>query len=272
MTQHTCAVCGHAFGTSTFPGGSTLYCSKACGTRWGVALLPRTTLMVLDEPMASAMQPVEVTPEPRTRPARCGHAVPSHGGRQRRWCGTCTPEPQPRRRAIVHQRACGRCNRPFEAVRAEAKFCSLACSSRRYAPTCSTLGCSRPHRAKGLCHCCYKERYYPDRPRFEFPTDREAKRKRDAIRSHRRRAVARGAESENVDRDRVGERDRWRCGVCSKKVDRTLKHPDPGSPSLDHVVPLAEGGAHTYANTRITHLRCNVLRQHRGGGEQLALL
>ncbi|WP_432050298.1 HNH endonuclease [Verrucosispora sp. NA02020] len=75
-----------------------------------------------------------------------------------------------------------------------------------------------------------------------------------------------------MDRTRVGERDGWCCGICQNPIDPTLRAPHPKSQSLDHVIPLAEGGPHTYANTRISHLRCNVLRQHRGGGEQLALI
>jgi 5-methylcytosine-specific restriction endonuclease McrA len=78
--------------------------------------------------------------------------------------------------------------------------------------------------------------------------------------------------TENVDRDLVGERDGWRCGICRKRVDWTLVYPDRMSPSLDHVVPLSEGGEHTYANTRIAHLICNNLRRHHGGNEQLALI
>jgi 5-methylcytosine-specific restriction endonuclease McrA len=55
-------------------------------------------------------------------------------------------------------------------------------------------------------------------------------------------------------------------------VDKALTYPDLMSQSLDHVVPLAEGGLHTYANTRIAHLTCNITRGRHGGGEQLALV
>lgn len=53
------------------------------------------------------------------------------------------------------------------------------------------------------------------------------------------------------------ERDRGVCGICRKPVA-------PAERSIDHILPLAEGGLHSYANTRLTHLRCNVRRQHRG--------
>jgi 5-methylcytosine-specific restriction endonuclease McrA len=129
----------------------------------------------------------------------------------------------------------------------------------------------RPHRAKGLCNRHYKDERYPDQ-RFTFATDPEAKRRRDLVKAKRRRAAQHRADAENVDRTRVGERDGWRCGVCRRKVNQALPYPHPMSPSLDHVVPLTQGGRHTYANTRITHLTCNVTRQHHGGSEQLALV
>lgn len=58
----------------------------------------------------------------------------------------------------------------------------------------------------------------------------------------------------------VFERDRWVCGICGKPVDPELMHPDPGSASVDHVIPLSRGGKHTLANARCAHLRCNQRR------------
>lgn len=87
-----------------------------------------------------------------------------------------------------------------------------------------------------------------------------------------RRARLRGVEAEPIDRDRVGERDGWKCGVCRQRIDRRLPYPHPRSASLDHVVPLSQHGKHIYSNVRITHLKCNTARGNRGGGEQLLLI
>ena len=51
----------------------------------------------------------------------------------------------------------------------------------------------------------------------------------------------------------VAERDGWRCAICRRRVTRETW-------SLDHVVPLSKGGAHTYANVVLAHKRCNSLR------------
>jgi 5-methylcytosine-specific restriction endonuclease McrA len=61
----------------------------------------------------------------------------------------------------------------------------------------------------------------------------------------------------------VFERDAWVCGICALPVDRSEKYPEPGSPSLDHIVPLSKGGPHTRANTRLAHLYCNMVRGNR---------
>lgn len=171
----------------------------------------------------------------------------------------------------MQQGSCAHCGAPFTMSRSDQRFCGTRCRNAGNKRRCTRPQCPRPHRAKGLCNGHYKDERYPDQ-RFAFGQDPEAKRKRDLIKAKRRRAAQRRADAEDVDRDVVGQRDGWRCGVCKRRIDRAKVYPDPMSPSLDHVMPLAQGGRHTYANTRITHLTCNIRRQHHGGGEQLALL
>lgn len=84
----------------------------------------------------------------------------------------------------------------------------------------------------------------------------EARRKASAT----RRARKAGARVEAFKPLEVFERDSWICGICTEPVDRTLAYPDPMSVSLDHVVPLVHGGEHSRANTRCSHLTCNVKR------------
>lgn len=67
-------------------------------------------------------------------------------------------------------------------------------------------------------------------------------------------------------------RDGWTCGICSRSVDSDREYPDPLAASLDHVVPVSQGGTNDPANLRLVHLVCNLRRRHLGGGEQLALI
>lgn len=50
------------------------------------------------------------------------------------------------------------------------------------------------------------------------------------------------------------------CGICGLEMDPALKRPDPGSRSLDHIVPLAAGGTHTQGNLQYAHLICNLIK------------
>jgi 5-methylcytosine-specific restriction endonuclease McrA len=87
----------------------------------------------------------------------------------------------------------------------------------------------------------------------------------------KRRAQKRAAVAERILLEEIRQRDRDRCGLCGGRV-RDKPYPHPLSPSVDHVVPLSEGGAHTAANVQLAHLRCNLQKGARGGGEQLRLV
>ena len=58
-------------------------------------------------------------------------------------------------------------------------------------------------------------------------------------------------------RDYIAKRDGFCCGICGKRVRMAVKWPDVMSPSLDHIVPLSEGGIHDPANCVLAHLGCN---------------
>lgn len=48
------------------------------------------------------------------------------------------------------------------------------------------------------------------------------------------------------------------CGICGKPVDKTLKYPDPMSPTVDHIIPISRNG-HPSAieNLQLAHRCCN---------------
>lgn len=171
-------------------------------------------------------------------------------------------------------KVCPQCSADFSpALSMKQRFCSEGCG-RRWAKAnnskrCSIPDCGRAHRARGLCMKHYNETHGANRSRKGLP---ETRKRNLRIKTQRRRALMRDPSAEKVDRDVVGERDGWKCGICRKRVDNSIPWPNPLSPSLDHIVPLSRGGDHTYANSRISHLVCNMQRSNRGGGEQLALI
>lgn len=89
----------------------------------------------------------------------------------------------------------------------------------------------------------------------------------DRVRSHKaKRRAAVGAAIEQVDRRVVFQRDGYRCQLCG--CETSGRHPAPQSPTLDHIVPLARGGDHSYANTQCACFRCNV---RKGAREDLQM-
>lgn len=67
----------------------------------------------------------------------------------------------------------------------------------------------------------------------------------------RRRARLKGAVVERVYRSVVFERDEGICQLCHTPIGEAKWH-------LDHRVPLARGGEHSYANVQLAHAFCNL--------------
>jgi hypothetical protein len=78
----------------------------------------------------------------------------------------------------------------------------------------------------------------------------------------RRKAMEHTRTVENVDPIKVLERDGWCCYLCGSETPRTLRGTyDDGAPEVDHVIALAAGGEHSYANSRCACRRCNLRKR-----------
>ncbi len=79
---------------------------------------------------------------------------------------------------------------------------------------------------------------------------------------------------EKFARIEIFERDKWKCGLCGGKVNPNLKHPHPKSATLDHIIPIAQGGMHIKENVQLAHMICNSRKGDRSviGGEQMFLI
>lgn len=120
---------------------------------------------------------------------------------------------------------------------------------------------------------CKRARWREDARRTRAtPTPQLIERRR--AEGRKRRALRRGAEHERYRTNDIADRDGWRCQLCRKPIDRRLKVPHPLALTIDHILPLIEGGADTPANVQAAHLTCNC-RKNRGvagNGEQLRLV
>lgn len=91
-----------------------------------------------------------------------------------------------------------------------------------------------------------------DQQRWRYNNDPDYQARCKAKKIRRKRAIN-GSKVEPVNREVVAARDGWRCAICGKRVTRKTW-------SLDHVVPLAQGGDHGYHNLVLAHRRCNSRR------------
>lgn len=68
----------------------------------------------------------------------------------------------------------------------------------------------------------------------------------------------------SVKREKVLERDRMTCQICGKRCDPNDKRwgtLGPDYPTLDHIIPLAKGGTHTWDNVQCACGMCNSIKR-----------
>lgn len=66
------------------------------------------------------------------------------------------------------------------------------------------------------------------------------------------------AQGDDIDALVLFERFNWTCHLCGEKIDRRRRCPDWRAATVDHIVPLAQGGTHTWENVAPAHLKCNL--------------
>ena len=149
------------------------------------------------------------------------------------------------------------------------RFC-LGCA----APLPLVTGRGRPQIRCESCTVVERNR----RRRVRRIADPEVARARDRrygnpasklARWHKRRALKQTAFVSDVDLREVYDRCRGRCHICGRGVPWELRGPDPCSKSIDHLIPLSQGGTHEPANVALAHLGCN---SSRGPGRKPAQL
>lgn len=94
---------------------------------------------------------------------------------------------------------------------------------------------------------------------------REAKRRQMIRHNSERRGALRGGE--NFSPYEIAERDGWLCYLCGWDI-LEVHHvyrmgPHPLGPTIDHIVPVADGGSHTVGNVAASHAICNSIRRER---------
>ena len=87
----------------------------------------------------------------------------------------------------------------------------------------------------------------------------------------RRRDVIRDGDK-NINWRTLGPRDSWCCHICGRKVRQVPgTAAEPFGATVDHLLPITDGGRHVWANVKIAHRVCNLARST-GGTVQLLLV
>lgn len=96
----------------------------------------------------------------------------------------------------------------------------------------------------------------------------ESGKARKRIYKARRRALERGVTADKIDPIKVFERDGWKCHICHRRTPKALRGTyDDRAPEMDHVVPLAAGGTHTWGNVKCSCRQCNGAKSDRPLGQ-----
>lgn len=141
--------------------------------------------------------------------------------------------------------ACEACGSPYRRLRPTQRWCSQLCAGPNK-PGAGPRG--------GLS-----------------PEARERQRLYWQEKNRRRRAAKRGGVSEPYTTAEIAARDRFICRLCGKRVAMKQVVPHPKAPTVDHIVPVSEGGDDTRANVQLAHFVCNSVKGARGS-QQLALI
>lgn len=205
-------------------------------------------------------------------------------GPTRKWCPPCqAARESARKKDRVPPRHCPTCREVV--TRNGCTYCSAACQPQR------TWAERKAGRSLAHCEACSAEypKYFPAQrwcslacanrhkvrtvPARRFSPEEARERIRESWRqkNRRRRAAKRGAASEPYTLAEIAARDRMRCGLCGGRVAMKQVVPHPKAPTVDHVVPVFDGGDDTRANVQLAHFLCNSAKGARGS-QQLALI
>lgn len=194
------------------------------------------------------------------RCAVCGEEMTqARRGRPKMYCSTRCKEATPTARAAKQLRGARYRDRPERREEAKQRTADWRAADPERARRTEKERYQRHHDARVAAARAYRE---ANREKTRETARAYGRAHPDvAWRSDaNRRARERAAFVEAVDRAVLYERDGGVCGICRRAVARRES-------SVDHIIPLSKGGEHSYANTRIAHLTCNLARGNRGAAQ-----
>lgn len=152
---------------------------------------------------------------------------------------------------------CARCERWHSAPR--RKYCTPECSSEAKRQLDRAAKQRPAIWVGGYCAEC-SEPFVTSRTTGRYCSTACAKTSIRRRGKHIRRARLKTVRTEAINMTALADRDGWRCHICKRKVTRK-------NWSHDHLIPLSQGGSHSYDNVALAHHRCNTLRGAHGAAQ-----
>lgn len=250
-----CAVCSKAF-IATWEGQSC--CGNVCAKRKTVATLR------------------EQAPKYIYTCQHCGKKYkakkPDRNKYCTRECAFAAIAAKPVEPKIVQ---CKWCNKEFEQTHG-ILWCNDECRKASVKVIASEQNRLRGVATKVLkprpCKECNKQ-FIPEygNKRRAFCSDKCLKRNSGRKGKATRRArIAGSAIVEAINPLAVLSRDKWKCHMCGRQTPRRLRGTyEDNAPELDHIIPLAQGGLHTWDNVACACRKCNSDKGSQIIGQQL---
>jgi len=172
------------------------------------------------------------------------------------------PKPVVGKSCRVHFNYCSVCWQPFATPNLSTRCCSDECrqntqgigTRRVYFKNCQDCGKFVTLRTYNSKRC------KPCQVMFEWESEKKYNKKRNLSKVGKVIPY-------------VGNRDGWKCSICFDKVkSKVYSYDDKWSPTIDHVIPVSQGGTDDLSNLKLAHMICNAKKGAFGGNEQLLLV
>jgi 5-methylcytosine-specific restriction endonuclease McrA len=180
-------------------------------------------------------------------------------------------ERQAARRVVLQPLPCKQCSKVFLPNSVNHALCSSECRvlwSRSAAVGYAIAGDARDRtpRPCGECGKVFAPEYGNKKRAFCSDACGRKSKRRTARKVGKARK--RAATVEYVNPTKVFDRDGWRCQLCGCSTPRRLRGTLVNrAPELDHIIPLAAGGEHSYRNTQCACRACNIAKGARPLGQ-----
>lgn len=262
MVERTCSKCkvvlspDNASPTAIAKGGYCRTCANAYHRKWEDKNFPKCECGAKIRTKGDdrcgrcrrIAQQAALPPRPQLKCRNCGKPYEYRENRPHHCSAVCQRDM--RRRELDRTRSCRWCHQVYRGRISD--YCSSDCLNRGKAHLATWHA---PNQCR-LPVCVDCNSYYapPNYEGYRCSTCRDAY-------VLTRRAVRQGASSngDKITLKALRLRDGGICHICRRRVPKSTKT-RARQGSVDHLIPIADGGTHTWDNVALAHLGCNSKR------------